>query len=115
MITLEELQKKIIAFRDARDWKQFHTPKDLATGLTLEAGEVAEHFLWKSEEEIKEYLKTHKEEIGDEMGDVLNYLLIMANDFGIDLADATDKKIDKNAKKYPIEKAKGRHVKYNQL
>ena len=115
MITLEELQKKIIAFRDARDWKQFHTPKDLATGLTLEAGEVAEHFLWKSEEEIKEYLKTHKEEIGDEMGDVLNYLLIMANDFGIDLADATDKKIDKNAQKYPVEKAKGKHTKYTNL
>lgn len=115
MITLEELQNKIIAFRDARDWKQFHTPKDLATGLTLEAGEVAEHFLWKSEEEIKEYLKTHKEEIGDEMGDVLNYLLIMANDFGIDLMDATDKKIDKNNQKYPVEKAKGKHTKYNQL
>ena len=115
MISLEEVQKKIIAFRDARDWKQFHTPKDLATGLTLEAGEVAEHFLWKDEAEIIEYLKTHKEEIGDEMGDVLNYLLIMANDFGIDLLDATSKKIDKNAEKYPVEKAKGRHTKYTEL
>ena len=114
-MNLEDLQKKIIAFRDARDWKQFHTPKDLATGLCLEAGEVAEHFLWKDEKELAEYLKTNKEEIGDEMGDVLNYLLIMANDFGIDLLDATDKKIDKNAQKYPVEKAKGRHTKYTEL
>lgn len=115
MLTLEEIQKKIIAFRDARDWKQFHTPKDLAIGLTLEAGEVAEHFLWKDEAELKEYFKTHKEEIGDEMGDVLNYLLIMAHDFGIDLLAATSKKIDKNAQKYPVEKAKGRHTKYTEL
>jgi NTP pyrophosphatase (non-canonical NTP hydrolase) len=114
-MNLEDLQKKIIAFRDARDWKQFHTPKDLATGLTLEAGEVAEHFLWKDKAEIDEYIKTHKEEIGDEMGDVLNYLLIMANDFGIDLAYATDRKIDKNAQKYPVEKSKGRYTKYTEL
>ena len=115
MITLCSLQQKIIAFRDARDWSQFHTPKDLAIGLSLEAGEVLEHFLWKNPDEIAEYLKTHKEEIADEMGDVLNYLLIMANDFGIDLLDATSKKIDKNVQKYPVEKAKGRHTKYTEL
>ncbi len=115
MITLSSLQQKIIAFRDARDWSQFHTPKDLAIGLSLEAGEVLEHFLWKNPDEIAEYLKTHKEEIADEMGDVLNYLLIMANDFGIDLLDATSKKIDKNVQKYPVEKAKGRHTKYTEL
>lgn len=115
MITLSDLQQKIIAFRDARDWSQFHTPKDLAIGLSLEAGEVLEHFLWKTPEEIAEYLKTHKQEIADEMGDVLNYLLIMANDLGIDLADATDKKIDKNAAKYPVEKSKGKHTKYTEL
>ncbi len=115
MPSLEEIQKKIIAFREARDWKQFHTPKNLAIGLTLEAGEFAEQFLWKNEDEIAEYIKTHKEEIGDEMGDVLNYLLIMANDFGIDLLEATDKKIDKNAQKYPVEKSKGKHTKYTEL
>ncbi len=115
MLSLEELQKKIIAFRNERDWQQFHKPKDLAMGLSIEAAELAEHFLWKSEEEIKEHLKNHKEEVADEMGDVLNYLLIMANDLGIDLADATDKKIDKTALKYPVEKAKGRHTKYTEL
>lgn len=115
MLSLEEIQKKIIAFRDARDWKQFHTPKDLAVGLSLEASEVLEHFLWKKDVELEEYIKTHKEEIGDEMGDVLNYLLIMANDFGIDLADVTDKKIDKNAQKYPVEKSRGKSTKYTEL
>ncbi len=115
MLNLYDIQKKIIAFRDARDWKQFHTPKDLATGLCLESGEVAEHFLWKNPSEIEEYLKNHKEEIGDELGDVLNYLLIMANDFGIDLLDVTDKKIDKNAQKYPVDKAKGKNTKYTEL
>ena len=79
MITLSSLQQKIIAFRDARDWSN-STPQDLAIGLSLEAGRVLEHFLWKNPDEIAEYLKTHKEEIADEMGDVLNYLLIMAND-----------------------------------
>ena len=115
MLSLEALQQKILSFRDARDWAQFHTPKDLAIGLSLEAGEVLEHFLWKNPKEIAEYLKTHKEEIADEMGDVLNYLLIMANDFGIDLLDAAIKKVDKNAQKYPVEKAKGRHTKYTEL
>ncbi len=74
-----------------------------------------EHFQWKKPEEITEYIKTHKEEIGEEMGDVLNYLLLMAHDFGIDLLDAADKKVEKNARKYPIEKAKGSAKKYNEL
>ncbi len=115
MISLEELQKKIIAFRDARDWKQFHTPKDLAIGLTLEAGEVAEHFLWKTDEQLKEYIQTHKEEIGDELGDVLYFLLLIANDFDINLLEAANKKIDKTELKYPVEKSKGKNVKYTNL
>jgi NTP pyrophosphatase (non-canonical NTP hydrolase) len=115
MISLEELQKKIIAFRDARDWKQFHTPKDLAIGLTLEAGEVAEHFLWKTDEQLKEYIQAHKEEIGDELGDVLYFLLLIANDFDINLLEAANKKIDKTELKYPVEKSKGKNVKYTNL
>jgi NTP pyrophosphatase (non-canonical NTP hydrolase) len=115
MISLEELQKKIIAFRDARDWKQFHTSKDLAIGLMLEAGEVAEHFLWKTEEQLREHKRTHKEEIGDEMGDVLYFLLTMANDFDIDLLEAANKKIAKTELKYPIKKSKGKNTKYTHL
>lgn len=115
MKNIEELTKKIIAFRDARDWAQFHTPKDLAISLSLEAGEVLEHFQWKTNEEIVEYLKTHKEHIGDELGDVFNYLLLIADAAGINIIEASEKKLKKNEEKYPVEKAKGKHTKYNQL
>ncbi|TSC84802.1 MAG: nucleotide pyrophosphohydrolase [Parcubacteria group bacterium Gr01-1014_13] len=115
MLNLEEVQKKIIAFRDERDWKQFHTPKDMAISLALEAAEVLEHFQWKNEAEMKEYIANHKEEIGDELADVLWWVLLMANDLGIDILEAADKKIDKTALKYPVEKSKGRHTKYTEL
>ncbi len=115
MSSITTLTEKIINFRNERDWQQFHRPKDLAISLALEAGEVMEHFQWKSEEEIQEYLKTHQEEIGDELADVFNYLLIMAHDFGIDLAAVSERKIEKNALKYPREKSKGKHTKYDKL
>jgi len=115
MSEIKDLTKKILAFRDARDWKQFHTPKDLAISLSLEAGEVLEHFQWKSEKEIQEYVKNNKEEIGEELADVFNYLLIIAHDLKIDLSKASADKIKKNAKKYPVEKAKGKNTKYNKL
>ncbi len=115
MKTLHELTERIIAFRDARDWEQFHNPKDLAISLSLEASEVLEHFQWKSPEEIKEYLKTDKEDIGDELADVFNWVLIMCHDFGIDIAEASERKIKKNEEKYPVEKAKGKHTKYTKL
>ena len=100
---LNELTKKIIAFRDARDWAQFHKPKDLAISLSLEASEVLEHFQWKSDDEIKEYLKSHKEDISDELGDVLNYLLLLAHVTDIDILEAAVNKLEKNEKKYPAD------------
>jgi NTP pyrophosphatase (non-canonical NTP hydrolase) len=112
---IKELTKRIIDFRDARDWKQFHNPKDLAISLSLEAAEVLEHFQWKSEKEIEEYVKNNKEEIAAELADVLNYLLLTAHDLDIDIADALNKKIGKSETKYPVEKAKGTHTKYNKL
>jgi len=115
MPNIDELTKKLIAFRNARDWKQFHKPKDLAVSLSLEAAEVLEHFQWKSEKEIEEYIKSHKDEISEELADVFNWVLIMCHDFGIDILKASDKKIKLNATKYPIEKSKGKHTKYNKL
>lgn len=115
MANTDKLLKKILTFRDARDWKQFHNPKDLAISLVLEAGEVMEHFQWKSKEEVLEYAKTHKVEIGEELADVQNYLLLLSHDLGIDLENAVLKKIKENAIKYPIKKAKGKHTKYNKL
>ncbi len=115
MKNTKELTKRIIEFRDARDWKQFHNPKDVAMSLCLEAAEVLEHFQWKNKEEIEEYIKTHKEHIGEELADVLYWVLLMSYDLNIDILDALDKKIQKNESKYPIEKAKGKHTKYNNL
>ncbi|MCX6751748.1 MAG: nucleotide pyrophosphohydrolase [Candidatus Nomurabacteria bacterium] len=115
MIDTKKLTKKILAFRDARNWKQFHNAKDLAISLSLEAAEVLEHFQWKSKEEVEEYIKTHKEHIGEELADVFYWILLMSHDLKIDILDALDKKIKKNAKKYPVKKAKGKHTKYNKL
>jgi NTP pyrophosphatase (non-canonical NTP hydrolase) len=113
MEKITDLTNRIIAFRDARDWKQFHNPKDLTLSLVLEAGEVMEHFQWKNKEEMDEHIKTHKEDIGDELADVLYWILLMGSDFKIDVFEALEKKIKKNENKYPIEKAKGKHTKYN--
>lgn len=115
MANINDLTKRIIAFRDARNWKQFHNPKDLAISLSLEVAEVLEHFQWKDKKEIVEYLKTNKIKVGEELADVFNYLLILAHDLEIDLVEAEEDKISKNEIKYPIEKAKGKHTKYNKL
>ena len=115
MKSVPNLTRRIIDFRNARDWKQFHKPKDLAVSLSIEASEVLEHFQWKSEKEIEDYIKNNKDEIGEELADVFNYLLIMAHDLGIDLMEAEEKKIAKNNEKYSVEKSKGNHTKYNKL
>ena len=114
MSDIEELQKKIIKFRDERDWKQFHNPKDLAINLSLEASEVLEHFLWKTKKEQANHMKKHKEDVADELSDVFMTILILAHDNGIDLKKAFEKKLKKTEKKYPINKVKGKHLKYTE-
>lgn len=115
MENINDLTKIIIAFRDARDWKQFHNPKDVALSLVLEATEVMEHFQWKSKEEINEYVKKNKREIEKELADVLYWVLLMSHDLDIDIEKALLLKMKENNKKYPVKKAKGRHTKYNKL
>ncbi|MDP2926649.1 MAG: nucleotide pyrophosphohydrolase [bacterium] len=115
MSDIKKLTEKIIKFRNERDWKQFHNPKDVALSLILEAGEVMEHFQWKNKEEIEKYIVHNKTEIGEELADVLYWVLLMSHDLKIDILDALDKKIKKNEKKYPLRKARGKHTKYNKL
>jgi NTP pyrophosphatase (non-canonical NTP hydrolase) len=115
MTDLAALTKKITAFRDARDWKQFHNPKDMALSLVLEATEVLEHFQWKNGKEMQSYVKKHKSDIADELADVLYWVLLMAHDLKIDLPAAVESKLKKNETKYPIKKAKGKATKYNRL
>ena len=115
MLNIKDLTKRIVSFRDARDWKQFHNPKDLALSLVLEAAEVMEHFQWKNRKEMEKHLEEKKEEIADELADTLYWILLMSHDFNINVIKALDKKITKNETKYPVEKAKGKHTKYNKL
>ena len=115
MKNIKDLTSRIIAFRDARDWKQFHNPKDVALSLVLEAGEVMEHFQWKNKEEMEKHVIENKEDIADELADVLYWVLLMSNDLKIDVLDALENKINKNESKYPVEKAKGKHTKYTDL
>ena len=115
MADIKELTEKIKKFRDERDWLQFHNHKDMALSLALEAAEVMEHFQWKSPAEIEEYAKAHRDEIAEELADVAAYLFELADNLGIDLAQALEAKLAKNAQKYPVEKAKGKHLKYDRL
>lgn len=115
MTQIGELIKKIIAFRNARNWRQFHKPKDLAISLLLEAAEVAEHFQWKNDDEIKSHLEKHRANLGEELADVLYWVLLMSHDFKIDIHKALEKKLRINEKKYPVAKAKNRHEKYTEL
>ena len=115
MDNIEYILEKIKKFRDDRDWMQFHDPKNMAVSIMIEAAELLEHFQWKTKDEVQEYIKANKEEISDEIADIVMYLFELSNNLGIDLIQAMDKKLKKNETKYPIEKAKSKHTKYNKL
>jgi dCTP diphosphatase len=112
---ISDLTERIVAFRDERNWQQFHNSKDLALSLVLEAAEVIEHFQWRTEAEMRVYLKTHKDDLADELIDVLYWVLLMAHDLDIDLLKSFERKMTKNAAKYPIAKATANHKKYTEL
>jgi len=111
----EEISERIIKFRNDRNWKQFHNPKDMAISLVLESTEFLEHFQWKDKNEIEVLLKSHIEDVADELSDVLYWVLLIANDLGIDLNKASNKKMAKNEAQYPVDKSKGNHLKYTEL
>lgn len=115
MDKLIELKNRIIEFRRVRDWEQFHNPKDLALSLVLEATEVLEHFQWKNGDAISEYVTQNKAVIGEELADVLYWLILIGHDLDIDILEALDDKMTKNSLKYPVEKAKGVSTKYTKL
>lgn len=117
MTTLKQLADIIIKFRDDRDWDQFHSPLQLALSLSLESSEILELFQWKNDNEINELIKDpiFKRKLKEEMSDVLAYLLLLSKKFDIDLEKSFKDKIQANALKYPINKAKGRPTKYTDL
>ena len=112
---LEQIQSRLEQFRDERDWRQFHTLKDLAAAIAIEAGELQEHFLWVPVEEEQRLLSERREEIGAELADVLIQCLNFASAAGIDLAAAVASKIESNELKYPVHLARGTSAKYTEL
>ena len=115
MSEISEITKKIIKFRDERDWMQFHDPKNMAVSIILEASELLEHFQWKTKEEVEKYVMQNNAEIKDEIADIALYLFELADNLGISLMSAMEEKLKKNEVKYPISKAKGKHTKYDKL
>ena len=108
----QETITQVLKFRDARDWKQFHNPKDLAISISLEAAELLEVFQW-SAEDVKCEEKMDK--IREELADVVNYCILMADACGLDLDEIIREKIKRNNEKYPVEKAFGSKEKYTEL
>ncbi|MBQ9425723.1 MAG: nucleotide pyrophosphohydrolase [Erysipelotrichaceae bacterium] len=107
MTDLKQLKQKIHDFNEERDWMQFHSPQNLAKSIAIEAGELLECFQWSEDFD--------KEAVCEEMADVYTYLLDLSEALGVDLIEITDRKMDKNALKYPVDKARGSSVKYDKL
>ena len=114
-MNLEELRASLREFVRERDWEQYHDAKNLATGLSIEASELLELFLWTRTEDSAEHAEQIKERLSEEIGDVFLYCLMLADTVGIDLIEAARSKLVKNAEKYPVELAKGRSEKYDKL
>ena len=112
---MQETIARIRKFRDDRDWKQFHDPKNLAVSISIEAAELLEIFQWMTGEQAATYATENKDRVSDEIADVAIYLIEFADIVGVDLAKAIDAKLEKNAKKYPVEKARGVSTKYTEL
>lgn len=111
----DRIIEKIIQFRDQRDWKQFHDPKNLADAISIEVAELQEVFLWVTTEQSKDLPTEKIDRVKDELADIFIFSVYMCDHFGIDLLGAVDGKIDKNKCKYPLEKAKGSSKKYTEI
>jgi NTP pyrophosphatase (non-canonical NTP hydrolase) len=112
---ISDLTKLVLKFREERDWAQFHNPKDVAISLMLEAAELLELTQWKNGKELEDHLTKNCEALADELADIFGWVLVLAHDQKIDLADALRRKLVKNAEKYPIEKSRGVASKYTEL
>jgi dCTP diphosphatase len=113
--SIQKLTAEIRAFRDARDWRQFHAPKELAVAIAAEAGELLQHFVWQSPEQSEQRARERREEIAGEMADVAILLFELADNLGLELATVMRAKLAKNELRYPVEKARGSNKKYNEL
>lgn len=111
-ITLQELKQRMASFVRERDWEQFHTPKNLSMSIAIEAAELMEHFQWLTVEQSRNLAPEALAEIGEELADIVIYSLSMANTLKLDLADTVQAKMEKNIRKYPSERVRGKAHKY---
>ena len=111
----ESVRGELLEFRRIRDWEQFHNPRNLVTAISVEAAELLEPFRWASEEQGCEIAITRRAEITDEIADIAILLTYLAHDLSIDIDKAVASKIQTNAAKYPVEKARGSNKKYSEL
>jgi NTP pyrophosphatase (non-canonical NTP hydrolase) len=117
MDRLTKIVDEIIKFRNRRDWRQFHSPRNLATAIGIEVAELQELLLWKSGEEVDAFLakEGNKNEFAKEIADILIFTLLLCHRTGIDPIEAMRSKLEENAKKYPVDLSKGKATKYNRL
>ena len=115
MTELDGLREQLRAFAAARDWGQFHSPKNLAIALSVEAGELLEHFQWLTEAQSRELAPRALAAVRDEIADVLLYLIRFCDELGIDPIAAAERKLVENDRKYPVDKARGNSTKYTEL
>jgi NTP pyrophosphatase (non-canonical NTP hydrolase) len=115
--TVQELAQKAIRFRDDRNWKQFHNPKNLAMGMSIECAELQELFLWRDVDEVQDLLGTADgvERVSEELADVFVFLLYLADACNVDLSEAVRRKLEVNERKYPVDKSYSSHRKYTEL
>jgi len=111
---IQKLQQRLREFAERRDWKQFHSPKNLSMALIVEAGELAEHFQWLTQDESFNLADEKRQAVGEELADIFVYLVRLADQLGIDLPEAVDRKIALNEAKYPADLVRGSAKKYNE-
>jgi dCTP diphosphatase len=110
--TLQDLKARMAEFVRERDWEQFHSPKNLAMSIAIEAAELMEHFQWLTIEDSKNLTSEHMVDIGEELADIIIYSLSLSNTLGLDLSQTVLDKMEKNSRKYPSEKVRGKSHKY---
>ena len=113
--TIERLTERVLRHRDERQWAQFHTPKELAISLCVESAELLSLMQWKTDQQLPLVVRDKRPMIQDELADVLHSVLLLASDLRIDLGEALEQKLVKDAAKYPVDKSRGRNAKYDEL